>query len=228
MAYVDWTTWTEVDGNNKLTVTANKVDIVNLLDQDIAYVTKDFGAGYFGDFVHKMKLTFTSADVFGVIGAWYMSADEQHSYADFSSNLDGLICLVGSGAGPTYYIQILEADGPSSDGYFIPSVPATYWLELERSGTTFTCKIYSDEFITLVDTLTLTCYTDTLRWMNAPCSYDAALALQFTGSIENLDIGAGVSYAISKVGTVTYGAGVSKVGGVSLANIAKIGTVADE
>lgn len=77
---------------------------------------------------------------------------------------------------------------------FEDSIPTiTRYIELERSGTTLTAKIYSDnQFSTLLDTLTVTTTTTTHRYLYAGISYNSGVSgTTFSGEIKSLDIEAG-------------------------------------
>src|SRR3990172_12759017 len=61
MAYEDFTTYTEVDPNNRFSVATNVITITELTRTEDAYIYKDQSAGHFsGDFEHLFKFVFTA------------------------------------------------------------------------------------------------------------------------------------------------------------------------
>lgn len=56
----DFTTYTEVDPTNKVSVTSNKITVTNLETTSSTYVYKDKGVGYFSDFTVEAKMALGS------------------------------------------------------------------------------------------------------------------------------------------------------------------------
>ena len=65
----DWTTYTEVDTSNVLTVAANTITVVNLTRTSDSWVYKDFGASHFGTTGIDHDISSEGTDFDGV--RWY-------------------------------------------------------------------------------------------------------------------------------------------------------------
>lgn len=80
--------------------------------------------------------------------------------------------------------------GTSTDTYTDANYNITRWGQLERSGTTLTNKVYSDESMsTLLDTQTVTTTATTHRYITvAPTYNDSETGTSFTGAISNIDL----------------------------------------
>ena len=110
--YEDFTTYTKVDPNSRITVTASKVSFAGLASNESAYVYKDKGANYFaGNFTHKFDCKFTA----------HTSNDEQNTvwaiadyvgtfYPDVYTNGNG-IGLAQYNTGGVYYLYLYEYTG---------------------------------------------------------------------------------------------------------------------
>ena len=101
MVLENFTTYTEVEPDNILTVIASRVTCVNL-DRDIdAYVWDDKGAGHFGDFEHLFTV-FTDASECtssSLSHAWMLGNTVNDGNA-----VNGLHFICNVGASQIYYI----------------------------------------------------------------------------------------------------------------------------
>ncbi len=188
----DFTTYTETDSDGDLTVTASKIDIDTMLGNAVSHVVKDKGAGHFGDFEHLEKVVITSVT--------NSSARRTHIYHSLSNignptwgNLDtadeGLCvyCYIWVG---WPRVVIRDFFDNAEDIYSgAGECPQTYYLTIERNGTTATCKVYSDADRTnLLDTVTITCQTTTYQYISALGSGGYYENESVTGSNEALDL----------------------------------------
>lgn len=190
MAIVDFDTYTEQDLSGEITVTPTKIDVIDFAIDEVAYVTKDYGADYFGDFIHRQKTHFESATNdggnAGVCLVWSLVPDTYHSRQDIFDNTNGLMIEMGTGA--IDVVNLRTFPGNNQDFYTIPSVPVDFWFEIERVSTTLTCKIYSDAYSTLITTLSVSCSADTMRWHNAVAGIKTgADADTITAYVEDFD-----------------------------------------
>lgn len=170
-AYEDFMKYTEVDSSKELLVSTNQIDFTTLaIDEDV-YVTKDFGFDYFsGDFVHRFKVHFESATFdggnAGQCTPWAMTNTDIHTLTELWAGTDGIFLqMYRSGAAYWFNLDERMTGSDNSDFWQIPSVPVTYYLEVERSGTTVTVKIYSDAYSTLEKTMTMTATAGALRYI---------------------------------------------------------------
>jgi hypothetical protein len=171
----DLTTFTEVDENSDITVTADRATATSMRLDAFSHVYKDFGAGHFGDYQHLFT-----------VGVSAMSGDGYRCYSHTLSN------QVGSGSDYTtgqscyhirytsgsYRVAYREYDGGISTDevvYSTTSPVCTHYVTMARSGTIGTCDVYSDaERTTLISggALTLTVATTPYRYGYALASYD--------------------------------------------------------
>ena len=92
MAIENFTTYTEVDPNNKLTVTSTKITAVDLDRDEDAYVYKDFGANNFSrlDVDFEWRIESTSVNTCAMsIGFTAATLDDSNNWAvnDFRLSL---------------------------------------------------------------------------------------------------------------------------------------------
>ncbi|MCK5082048.1 MAG: hypothetical protein KAR31_03995, partial [Candidatus Omnitrophica bacterium] len=156
--------YTETDTPGQLTITTHDVEMVGITHNADNNVKYDFGATYFGDFVFRFKVTIDDCNDNGAGedgGAGFIALSES-SYDDLKEledSGDGISFSLGclsSAARHTWKIVKVEGGG-ASDTFEDAAPTLIRYIELERSGTTYTAKIYSDiSFTTLLDTLTLT------------------------------------------------------------------------
>jgi len=229
MATVDFTTYTTVDADSDLTVTSSKIDVDTMRNDALSYVIKDYGAGYFGNFVHRFKFTFTEAtegtDPDGALGIWAITSGLNYSTVAMGAADDGIF-LRAIRIGAVYSLQLRNADLGNATFYTFPSVPAVVWIQLARVGTNTNMKVYSDAYTTELASKNVYAAATAHRYHFGLCSYDGGGAADtdtVTGAIESFDP---VPFLITQVGTATY-ANASKVGTVAVAGISKIGTVAN-
>lgn len=157
MAIEDFGTYTEEDEDDGITVTSDKVSY-DLHQQKERYLYKDFGVDHFTDFEHLVTLYFASGGNFlcNIIG-WAMSNILDDLRGIYGASGD-FICIIFQSS----LLYLYECDGGTfyTDSYNL-NEDTPYYLTFEKSGTAFTCKIYSDSARTnLVDTLELTLHSD--------------------------------------------------------------------
>ena len=205
MALEDFTTYTETDTAERLTVTENKIDIIALVSDEVATVVYDFGVNYFGDFVIRFKYeqtTLVPAPV-AYFGIWQMTADENFTLTQADTNTEGIAMIVQDVI--TFQrLGVIDHELTNFDynDYADPDNlnGEIRWFELERVDTTLTVKIYTDAYSTLEDTLTITIMDKGFRYMMFPGMADANTDT-ITASIEDMEI----------VSVSAYGAGVGVV-----------------
>jgi len=183
--YEDFTTFTEYDLNNHISVdSATKVSWTGISRNEDAWLYKDYGIGHFGDFEHFTEglVSAQTASGFGMVWAMANIIDETRAQRDSTDkNMDAFFY----GGTPLFYLQTQA----SQDGSISLSLSTLYYFTIERSGTTGTCKIYSDSGrTTLLDTLTTTTATTTYRYLYPCASENEATVQTSTGYCQNLDI----------------------------------------
>jgi len=146
----NFTTYTEVDPGGYVTVTASRLTVTNMPRTATAYVYKDFGVDYFGDFEMQIESLITSQDANAAL--YILSLANQAGPSNAMSNNLGL---------STGQNNILWGVWPTFDKWQ-PSqlVGTTYYFHLQRTGAIAICQVYSDSsYSILLHTLTATVST---------------------------------------------------------------------
>ena len=189
---VDYSTFTEVDPNSHLAlVGTNHLDFDAYYNED-CYLYKDYGVGYFGDFTHKVDVRLVADTAYQNGFSWVLANDIDDWFGlDVNSKTAIGINFVENAA-PVELVLHEIYGGTGYTDAFIPTVGTWYYLTITKSGTSLTCKIYSDSARTnLVDTLSLILHLDhKFRYLFGCNSYNSGNVNQevCTLDIENLFI----------------------------------------
>jgi len=182
----DFTTYTEQDEGADLTVTSTRVTGTSMeTNGDKFYVQKDFGASHFTDFSHLLTVTQTADSTDSLWGVWAMG-NVSGDLEDLNVNGTGL---------QLFYLDndqlgIYDISTDSYDESTGLSNSTVYYLTISRSGTTFTCQIYSNSGrTTLVDTISITSVSTAFRYLKVVAGLDiAGVGKTASGYVENLDV----------------------------------------
>jgi hypothetical protein len=184
----DLTGYSETDSGSDITVTSTQISFDTMQRVANSWVSKDFGAGFFGDFEFDFEAEVTASS----------GAD---AYAGIFNigNTDGTVQdMITAGAGhvvEAYYdgadftVNLYDIGTTNSDSMVLSttSVMPQYYFTINRTSTTLTLYIYSDSGRTsLVDTLTVTCQSTTWRYLIPLASRDSAGTTTITGYVKNL------------------------------------------
>ena len=190
-------TYTETDPGSNLSVHTHYVDIGGITHTTDTRLYYDFGASYFTDFVHRIKVQIdlcedNGAGEDGGLALWSMSSTLRASLFAQEAAGDGfsfsIACLSSSAR---YIWKLVETEGTDTVDTFQDTIPTiTRYVEIQRLGTTLTAKIYSDvNFTTLLDTLTVTVPTTAYRYLYAGFGYnDGVEGTLFSGEISNFNL----------------------------------------
>jgi len=160
----DFTTYTEVDEDGDITVTATKCDVDTMRRDALSYVRKDKGAGHFTDFEHLVTCRCTAGDNGANCGIWALS-NGSNTVAQMITNTEGLSCVFYHGAAAALALILVDRNSGNSDTSIALVEGTIYYLTIERNDTTLTCKIYDDSDRTnLIDTLSVVCTTLAYRY----------------------------------------------------------------
>jgi len=189
----DFTTFTEVDPNDRLTVEAHKVTATNLLRQDEAYLYKDYGADHFTNFEITLKVTITDApDPHGHLKTLMLCNTPGCDVEDIS---DFIMIMFGVNYVGNREAAVWKAvGGTATQGTtFTYTVGTPYYLRLKRDGGTVTFEIFSDEAMTnrlFVDTLDVSDVPSGFRYIETAVSRKSSTdgTAKISGIIENLRI----------------------------------------
>ncbi|MGB6873341.1 MAG: hypothetical protein WBE46_04275 [Dehalococcoidia bacterium] len=202
MATENLTTYTEVDPNSRIGVTAARSAVTGLTRNEDAYLYKDKGAGRFsGDFEHLIDCRVDSGNNVGLLYPWAL-ANLIDDVAGIGASGDLLGCnlyVVSPTRVDIYLHEWIAGVHYGSAGY--QGAPATtYYLKIKRDesvGTygTLYCYIYSNAARTnLLATLSLALHEkEDFRYIYATNTYNDANAAAITGWCENLDLQEGAT-----------------------------------
>jgi len=143
--YEDLSTFTEEDPNGVLTVEQYSVSAENMRRDDPARLYKDYGAGHFGNFDIRWKVTLHS-----------YSGDMADSFTLISDNLgygksdivDGLKVIYSYSeiiGNPTISLYKYVGGSSTKIGDYQISTETSYYLKFVRDNGTIHLYIYSDE-----------------------------------------------------------------------------------
>ncbi len=191
MAIEDLSTYTEVDPNGDLTITSSKCDISTMASNIDVYLRADKGAGHFGDFEHLVTAEFTSAGSTWPLNIFWAltSSTGVVSLTDMATVDEGLRAYNKWTGSAIEHVLVDDTNG-NYDIWAGASFATPYYMTIERTSTTMTCKIYSDSSrTTLLDTLSLTCGTQSYRYIFATMGHGATNGgRSYTGYVEDLDL----------------------------------------
>ncbi len=134
MAIENFTTYTEVDPNGKITVTSSKVSWDNLSRNEEAYVYKSMGSEFFDkDFTHKFKV------YFGYYGGGYTCRAAHWAVADVLDDESGW-SLGGANAVSLFqynydyriYLKIYDSGSGTQDSWTGAEPLITYYITITR------------------------------------------------------------------------------------------------
>jgi len=168
----DFTTYIEIDNVNNDIIVNSGVNVsgITMTRTDTAYLYRDMGSDYFGDFLHAHDvLLISSSAESSYVGIWGMSTD-LGDIADWTYGLTLFIYRTGGIPKMMLYErnggEVLDISTSLTWGY-------AYYMVTERTGTTMTCKIYNDyDRTSLKDTITGTVSTTKCRYIYPMVSYD--------------------------------------------------------
>jgi hypothetical protein len=159
MAIEDFTTYTEVDPNSRISVTSSTITATALPRNEDSYVYDDKGVAHFdGDFEHLITTKTTNVLSVSVCGSWVLTNTVDDLFGLITANESFLILQHNSGS--SYLLREFISGTAYTDSATLTG-GQTYYLTINRDESIgsfgqLTCLIYSDSGRTiLVDTLTL-------------------------------------------------------------------------
>lgn len=226
MPFEDFTTYDETDPNADISIDdAVTITVTSMRMDADGYVSDSKGANHFNDdFAHKIKVTCDDVDEQKdfPIGFFWGLFNTAGSEADAGDGLDaGFQWYDGLGAN-NIRVLIRESDagvGANQDNWDGGTQATNYWCLIERDSLNdiFTCKIYTDQFITLVDTLTIDPLNndDDYEYVEPAFSFDGTIfgfygARWISFTVEDLDLQEAAALSIP-VAMHHYGHHISKI-----------------
>ena len=201
----DFTTYTETDGAGKVTVAATQITLAAGDRDEDYYVTKDFGAGFFGDFTHwvDVKVTALTDNSDSLMFPWGL-AEVSDDFKDIDDASGDAIFLECKRKTPnTFKFAFGNLDGGTITGDTGSdvgiTVGTTVYLSINRTGTTGTVEIYSTSALRTagasgdIDTLSITVVNTAFRYVYGLGSYNnGSTGKDISGTVSNLDLGDGI------------------------------------
>jgi hypothetical protein len=176
-------TYTEADPNSRISASTVTATFAAIARNEDAYLYKDWGAAYFGDFVHDFETTGTTWANGSKLVVWGLS-NTLASKASWAAGLYLQLDAISTTAG-TYTLG--EISGSTSVGASIAKT-IMYW-RIERNGTTLTAKRATSAANRLAgtwaETLTITVATTTYQYQYAGSSVNDASAVVVTQTTAN-------------------------------------------
>jgi len=203
----DFTGYTETDvPADKIAVVKHTITLTAGDRDEDYYVTKDYGADYFGNFTHWVDVNVTSLtnDAASIMYVWALSDGKVGATPAEPDDLkdidddggDFLVISVGLIVVGKYRVSVFSCNAGSVTqdyGTAEIAVNTASYLSVTRSGTTITVQIYSTAALRVaggagdVETLTLTCVNTTFRYVYALGSYNTGNAAKdISGTVSNL------------------------------------------
>ncbi|MBR9701655.1 hypothetical protein GOV13_01910 [Candidatus Pacearchaeota archaeon] len=166
--YEDFTAYSETDPNGKVSVSADTITLTDGDQDEVYYVTKDFGTNYFGDFTHWVDINITASENTDCRTIVWGMSNYGSNIVDAIISLSGGIVLNVQGrvAADTEY-NFLVAYGIDDSWEDVAesvnigiSTPA--YLSIKRDNITVTVEIYSTPLLRIsggagddIDTITI-------------------------------------------------------------------------
>jgi hypothetical protein len=182
----DFTTYDYSDPNSDLTITASKIT-VDAMRNDVEAYVRD-GHAISGDFEHLLHHSITSLGLAAGFLFWGIS-NGYNSREEMEAASEGIALYSYSYNGVAKSVYIIDFTNYNYDSNF-NSCAAAY-DKVFRSGTTAGCYMYSDaERASLIDTITITCGTDSYSHIFGLASFETNdnPSSVSSGYAENLDL----------------------------------------
>jgi len=209
MGLVDFTTFTEVDPNSDLTVTATRITVDTMRRDVSAYVYKDRGVGFFGgDYEHDVDVNCSAATANeSEMVVWMLSNVVKDKGNHEAANDDfHLVTLFRWTDGLRIYLQERYGTSTYSDIYVGLSYGVTYYLTIKRDESIGTygrlyCYIYSDSArTTLIDTLQLDLHEkEDFRYIYGLASRTSTGTQTISGYVENLRMPLALTQTVTEI-----------------------------
>ena len=215
----DFTTYTEVDTNNKITVFEDRIEFIQLRRDDEGYVYFDYGIDFFDDWEFEFTVKINDTEAGDGDQRWISAIVTVCSYAqDFGGKPGGSdamhIMIRDNGATDnSYKFSIWGLDGGVVVGEDIGKIRAVsndeLYLRFNRTDDDIYLWVYIDaDYLILDETLTLpnTGFSDPMRYIHGIQTIDSANDgnIWMSGYVKDLWLGGhGAGYASEGYFTTT-------------------------
>lgn len=178
-------TYTEADPNTRLTQSTVTATFTGVKRDENAYLYKDWGAGFFGDFVHDFETTGTTWANGSKLVVWGVS-DTIAAMSGWAAGLYLILNATSTTAGTYTLGEVGGAAGTSVGASIAKTI--MYW-RIERNGTTLTAKRATSAANrtagTFAETLTISCATTTYQYQFAGSTFNDANTTAVTQTTAN-------------------------------------------
>jgi hypothetical protein len=203
MAVENFTTYTEVDEDSDITVTATSISADTIRRDATSYVKFVYPTDTFGNFVHKFDFNFSAASADTALCQVWMLSNSSNTLQEAVTNNDGIGAFVYRNTSGSYRFYLQEYVTDVQDFTDWGSPPGARYVTIQRNGAVLTAMIFTDGARTVLeDVVQITCPTTAYAWVFGLSSRDAAPTdtPTVTVSVSNLDLqfaGAGTSVSAS-------------------------------
>jgi len=192
--YENWLLYTETDLNSHLNVTQNHLDFKAYRNED-CYLYYDKGINHFENFSHLLDVTKVDhgTQAWGQNIIWLLSnaVNDIKGLRDSNETCIYITVVFDGGNNRVYLSEAFNNSAYESNRFYMTE-GTEYYLEINKTGTSFSCKIYSDSARTnLLSTLTLTLHaTHKFQYVFSANTYnDGTNGGKWTETdIDNLDL----------------------------------------
>lgn len=195
MVFEDFTTYTEVEPDDRIQKTAQHIDHLAYRNED-SYLYKDKDVDHFGsNWEHLVDVYCASSNAQGIGAFWAVTNDLDDIQGLYNADKNYLYMCFAAAGTVTYLVE--GYGGVHYADSYASSVATWYYLRIKKVGTAFTCKIYdtaaSRDAETadahLLDTLSLTLHSDlSYRYIFGCNSQNTGETIALAQDIENLDL----------------------------------------
>ena len=141
MALEDFTTYSEVDPNNHISATAHHIDFQDYRNET-AYLYRDKGAKFFGDFIHYIDVTRVAHD--STSGAFWLLANAVNGWNELKGAGEPFLIISFGGALtlPTVYMSEWDGTAWYATASHEVELGAKYFFRIVKKGTSLKCHVY--------------------------------------------------------------------------------------
>lgn len=144
-ALEDFSIYTENDPNSDITVATNTITVDTMIRNVDAQVYFDHGTSYFGEFEHIFSFNWSdSSNSFPIVGVWGLFLDSTHiTWQEAQDNTEGI--MLGLYDATTESLVFRRFEVSEQTDTVSVSHSTDYYVEVERTATTYTARVFSDE-----------------------------------------------------------------------------------
>ena len=184
--YEDLSTYSEVDPNNRWEQTTTRNTGTSVPRDEESFVYKDYTIDHFGDFEHLLDINASYGGSDGSRVFVWMLANDVDDYID---QTNAIAVNVYANTENSLCIYIYDKYSGNQDSCTIVGWNTTWYLTINRTGTTLNCTIYDDSDRTSqFDHLTIVCNNSAYRYAYVGSSWNSGDVMPMTVYCENFDL----------------------------------------